>query len=550
MQSPKPAVQTKDLLSSTAWFLLASAVFALAYTQAPLYYSNQNQYFVQGLADAGLRHLEEDWLANTQDPTPLFTGLVAFTYRALPEFTFHIYYALLMGVYCVSLAGIFTVLAGPRATPLLRLSFLALLVLLHSGLLRLASDRLLGIDYPWYLQAGLAGQYMLGDMFQPSVFGVFFLAAVYFFLREQPLAAAACAALTALVHATYLLPAAVLTAAFLAVLLGERRWRQALLAAALALLVVMPALVYSIVYFWPAAPEVFAQAQDILIHVRIPHHTIPAIWADTIAYLQIAWMLLGTVLARGSRLFPVMGICLLIGAALTVVQIITDHPTLAMLFPWRLSIFLVPLATTVILTRLLRFGSQRLTALGPRSRRLLESLNLVILVVAVAGGIFIMAKGYGYQTGDEELEMMAWVRDHSEAGDVYLLPARIPKLEITSRGSRSTSFKSLASKRGDDRVIPVDLQRFRLRTGAAIYVDFKAIPYQGGEVVEWYERLQTNADLTRAMHEKPCAAWLPQLRAIGVTHVVVPAAKPLACPELPRPVYEDSFYLVYPVKPP
>src|SRR5690242_17866429 len=45
-----------------AWVVL----FAVAHTQCPLYYSNQNQYFLHGLAAGGLGYLNEDWLANTQ----------------------------------------------------------------------------------------------------------------------------------------------------------------------------------------------------------------------------------------------------------------------------------------------------------------------------------------------------------------------------------------------------------------------------------------------------------------------------------------------------
>ena len=37
--------------------------FNLAYTQSPLFTSNQNQYFLHGMALAGYGNLDEDWLA-------------------------------------------------------------------------------------------------------------------------------------------------------------------------------------------------------------------------------------------------------------------------------------------------------------------------------------------------------------------------------------------------------------------------------------------------------------------------------------------------------
>src|SRR6476620_3752090 len=91
--------------------LLVAAVFALAHAQAPLYYSNQNQYFLHGLAQGGRGFLDEDWLARTADPTPAFSALVAFTYRYLHESFFYIYYLLILGIYLHALVGIFTAIS-------------------------------------------------------------------------------------------------------------------------------------------------------------------------------------------------------------------------------------------------------------------------------------------------------------------------------------------------------------------------------------------------------------------------------------------------------
>src|SRR5579875_2048453 len=103
------------------WLLL----FGLAYTQPSLYYSNQNQYFLHGLARGDLGFLREDWLANTADPTPLFSAIVAFTYRYLHESAFYLYYILIFGIYFHALLGIFEHVSGGRATARTRLGFIA-----------------------------------------------------------------------------------------------------------------------------------------------------------------------------------------------------------------------------------------------------------------------------------------------------------------------------------------------------------------------------------------------------------------------------------------
>ena len=79
-------------LRSALEFVAWGVLLGLAYGQAPLYTSNQNQYFLHGLAQAGQGLLAEDWLANTTDPTPVFTWLVVATARYLPRAAFYLYY--------------------------------------------------------------------------------------------------------------------------------------------------------------------------------------------------------------------------------------------------------------------------------------------------------------------------------------------------------------------------------------------------------------------------------------------------------------------------
>ena len=59
------------------------------------------------MAEAGFGYLNQDWLANTLDPTPIFSKLVYLTYSLIPwPPVFYLYYAILAGVYLFSLYGI------------------------------------------------------------------------------------------------------------------------------------------------------------------------------------------------------------------------------------------------------------------------------------------------------------------------------------------------------------------------------------------------------------------------------------------------------------
>src|SRR5262249_60868936 len=119
---------------------------------------------------------------------------------------------------------------------------------------------------------GLAGQYVLGFGLQPSVFGVFLLASINAFLRNRPWLAATLACLAGIMHSTYLLGAAILILAYQIILVRDRQIRKAILLGLWALLLVSPVVIYNVIAFAPTSPEIFAEAQLILCHFRIPHH--------------------------------------------------------------------------------------------------------------------------------------------------------------------------------------------------------------------------------------------------------------------------------------
>jgi hypothetical protein len=526
-------------------FLAGSAVFAAAYCQAPLYYSNQNQYFLHGLGDAGQGLLHEDWLATTRDPTPAFTALVSFTARHLPAWTFHVYYPLLLGAYAAAMLGLFVFLAREAVAARRWPVFVALLVAVHSALGRWCSYRWFGQDYPWFSQAGVAGQYVLGAYLQPSAFGVLLVVAVCLFVRGRVMTAGFCCALAATVHPSYVLPAALLTLGFLAVLVAEGRPGRAAALGALTLALVAPVTVSVLVVFRPTSAADFAQAQDVLVNLRIPHHSRFDRWLDVVAVLQIGWIFVAVVLVRRTRLFLVLAVPFGASALLTLAQVLTGSHTLALLFPWRVSAVLVPVATTVVLSRL---AAAPLPGLGTRAAWLASG---AVTGVFVAAGVWISAARLAFVSGAEEADMIGYINRTKRAGDVYFIPVSVPDLARTTRGSLSSDFKPLPDKRRDDRIIPVDLQGFRLATGAPIYVDFKAIPYKDADVIEWRERIRV-AQTVQELLAAGCLyhpAALALLREKGVTHLVLPAsAGPLAWGY--EPDFEDRYYRVYSLRAP
>ena len=517
--------------------LTLALAFALAHTQSPLFYSNQNQYLLHGLAIGGHGHLSHDWLANTRDPTPVFSALIAAGYRNLGLWTIQAAYFLILVGYFLSIRWLVGALPGLPDSRTFRLSFAALFTAAHAAILRVASVELAGVDYPWYLQCGVANQYILGPGLQPAVFGTLLVAALAAFANGRTLLAGMLAGLACAFHVTYLLPTAILTVGFTVVMVkpgghgGTGAFKMLLAICAGA----VPAAAYALFTFGSPNPNTFAESQRILAEVRLPHHAEIDRWFAVPDAVQLAWVAIGLVLLRRSPLLVVMLIAAVAGLVLTLLQYSTGDHTFALLFPWRISAVLVPVATAIILANVAAFV--------PDTR--LASVAAGFIIVALAGGgIWIMAAGIGYRTDKAEEDLLEYVRTHAGANDVYLLPVSVPEVG-TGRGTASTTFTPPPRPKPGTNLIPVDLQRFRLVTGAPIYVDFKSVPYLDTEVIEWHHRMRR------------CEAWYDgnwsalgraqELRDAKITHIVTPASQPIEVDWL-RKLHSDSSYILYRVE--
>ena len=171
------------LISFLAW----SLIFGMIYAQSPLYTNNQNTYFLHGLAKAGFGYLSHDWLASRQEAMPVFTWLVYLTYTVFhSKVPFYFYYALLMGVYLFSMFGIMDLFFDLRRSKARTLLFLAFFLAAHSAAMRFLLSRLVVEDSTFLLEGGVAGQRILGQVFQPSTFGVLLVLSIYLFCANGP----------------------------------------------------------------------------------------------------------------------------------------------------------------------------------------------------------------------------------------------------------------------------------------------------------------------------------------------------------------------------
>ncbi len=490
------------------WTLL----FGVAYAQAPLYTSNQNQYFLHGAAAAGLGTLAEDWLANTVDPTPVFSALVALTYRALPEAMFYAYDFLLFGVYLYSLSGL-AVVPTPPQSPAQNKGLLLLLVLLHSAALRYGLSWAPGEHWSHLFEAGVAGQRLLGPVFQPSSFGVLLPLSILLFLRKRPCLAVTAAVLAATVHPTYLLSAAMLGATYVLVLLRARNWRAALGCGAIGALLASPILTYTWSVFRPSGATIAAEASRILVDVRIPHHALPTVWFDASVIAKLAFVAAALWLTRRTPLFPLLLLPTVFSLGLTALQLATSSPRLALLFPWRPSTWLVPISLSLIAAQLTAWVWARWPDVFGPPRRYLAAAGLTLALLLGAAGLVSFGYDLRRQASDPAWPVMDYVARTAASGEMYFIP---PKL-----------------------------QDFRLASRAPAFVDFKSIPYRDAEVVAWYDRLRVAQSFFRDSPEGIDCRLLDRVAASGVTHVILgPEQRGLSCDGF-EPLFDDGSYQLF-----
>ena len=277
----------------------------------------------------------------------------------------------------------------------------------------------------------------------------------------------------------------------------------------------LPILIYTYLNFANGAlyrtpAEVSAQARDILVNYRIPHHALAGWWFDATAVIKIALVIFALFIVRKSRLFWILGIPFVVAVVLTIVQVLSGSTVLALLFPWRISIFLVPLSTALILAWGVQLVATRLSAIGSAQRlqtfAKLASMGLILVLVFI--GAVRLKLDFQRQAQADDRPLFAYVAAHRVAGQLYLIPTK--------------------------------MQDFRLASGAPAFVDFKNHPYQDDDVLEWYRRVQLAAKFYKQDKCEQLPEWISREE---ITHVVLPTGLPI-CPGLVL-AYKDKSYSLY-----
>ncbi len=485
------ALLQRHMVLAASLFLSLAIYIGLVAPVFPV--DNQNTYLLSGLAGSGYGHLSADWMSTTTSPFLLFSWLVGGlnTIGLVPGTRLASFaLALVFALGCVTIFRSRDAGSAGGWGPLCLFVLLLSVVAIHDT----------------FMLRGMAGQYVLGMYLQPSEFGVLMVLAVALFAAGRPVSPYVLAALAGLFHQSYLLPAAFLVLAFASHhLLLARKPRDAIVGCLTALAIVSPVLWYSYAQFSPGDAEAFRASRAIIAERRIPHHAIPAHWFDRSQVLNLLVIALGTGLAAffNKRLAYVMAFSALLGVLATLAAVLIGSNALYLLFPWRISTVLMPLATVAMVVGIVRMLVD--SRLGPIISAAPARAVMIVLTVAVA------AMSFSERLSSVELvESAAAIRlpQDRDAGYAELV-------------------RHVRSHAADDQIYlhnPLRFTSFRIRTGMPVFVDVKSHPYRDDEVLEWWRRMSWAAEIFDG--RRPCDATLTdEMRGQGITHIIVDPAR-------------------------
>jgi len=458
----------------SSWAL--AFVAALSTSQVAPFTSNQETYWVHALAaTANGAVLHGDWLVRALDPVPLFT-LLAAPLVAVGCWAMWLVNAALGAVLLVAMAQIASAASERAKVPVLAwVAFFGLIWAAFPGAFR-------GSCFD-----GVAEQRAYCEYLQPSNAGVLLIAGVWFALDGRSMAAVLVSAAAAWIHPTYALSAVIFT---LGVLVADLRAAQprALLTALVGLLATAPPAWASACRFAPTSQAVAFRAAQLLTAERMPHHALLSSWGhrpETLLKVALVSLAIASSTGRTRRLLVTWLAAVLLFTGLVV---LARRPQFLLLFPWRSSVWLVPVAAALLWGRAAR--------IFPRQSWAWLLACLPALSIACC---YRLARG------------------HSSPG-----PDQDPGVHLAGTIGRSERERwSL--------LIPVDWEAVRMNAPASVYVDFKSHPYKDSEVLAWWERVARARAVFPKDAELDCRAVDTVLRTDpSVGFVLAPRATGLA----------------------
>jgi hypothetical protein len=462
-----------NVIAGIISLLVVSAIFfsISAYNDFPA--SNQNMHALHAsVLSKFTPGLSEDWLYNTIDPFPLATRITALFLKLGPGGVYVLYFLVIAAFILAFMIFLDSRTVRKDALASYLWSGLTVLVALVLG-------RVTG------LSAGVADQLILGSYWQPSEAGIILVISVLLFASSWPVWSAVCAAFAVALHPSIAFGALILTTAACVRLMIEGQWRELFTFGGVFTLLVLPPVTYTIIQFMPTTSDLAESARHILAREKLPFHAIPAHWLATLDILKIFIIAIAAYIWRkqNERLSSILSISLILGVIATAVFAFLDHDYLLLLFPWRVSAILAPIALILIVSAVLNGLSH------PWIYK--QKLLLLFIPIMLLAGTVQFMKIYHDYPGF----IPAYWIEATFRGGVYNMKVqdRLDRADVVNWAKRQDPT--------DLYLVPLDFEQFRIKSGRPIFVDWKSHPFKDTEVIEWKRRIEVAVKTFETLRE-------------------------------------------------
>tara|TARA_Y100000816_G_scaffold290871_1_gene280648 strand:- start:1764 stop:3236 length:1473 start_codon:yes stop_codon:yes gene_type:complete len=422
-------------------FLFSLLFSILIPTVKIFYFSNQNVYLFQAYILNNPTILLNDWLSTTKDGNYIFSQFTFFLMQLnlhLPKFLNKVFEI----IFFFFLLKI--ILENKKNDDLILMSIVLILSII---------SYYSGIGF-----SGIKNQHILGEVYQPSIFNVFFIPSIYFFLRKNFYLSVIFFAIPPLFHPS-IIPTAMVLGFVYTLLTIRNDFKKTIFFLIFGILLILPSIMLALKNQL-ASPENLRVAHDILANFRVPHHSDISYLGkrDAVSFLIL---ILGSLLCSNKdlKLILIFGtICIIISI---VFLNLFDSNTLKLMFLHRLNVVLIPIAYLILIKEIYFFFDKKinLTILIFKFKKIFFSFFLLII-----GFFFVISLNININANKKFTENSKLVESYSNNEKIWLVQP----------------IKSLK---------PDIISQLRLNFSQPLFVDFKTHPYNPQDIIEWKKRI-------------------------------------------------------------
>ena len=415
-------------------YLVFSILFALTIQQFPFFKGN-SLHLLHAIKDFDFNKLQNDWIANQTNHLPFFTYFNNIILQVFPIKILHIVHFCLL-VSCSFFLFLICKNEFPNLNKLpLSLIWFSVFILIYH-------------EHSFF--GGIAGQDIINEGYQPASFGVLFYIGIFLYLVKKDFYAVLFICLSASFHPSYVLHSGFLLLGISIYYAFTKEYKRLFRILILYAILISPITIYTIYNFLLIDKQLILEGQNILLD-RIPHHALINNWFSYKDVLSILIYIISLFLIyKNKRIFIPLIVLGFLSIFFTLIQFFTENNSLALTFPWRASVFLIPISTMIITSFLIqKFFSNKIN---------LRTFSIILFTIIFS---FFFIKNHFIKNSNK---------------DFY------KKLELIKKINKN--YDSI-----ERILIPVELTYIRMNTGLPIFIDWKHHAFKYSEIIIWKNRI-------------------------------------------------------------